>query len=543
MRLLRAPRFWLMTSAAFILSAGANAQTSYQSGAPKMVAAAPGLPSISAEQIARDVTKAHNPRTGQSELIAAPFDPFEEDPALAGSVRLRSADGMRALDGKLLRDGVILEIDFYYNSPSDDPYRGRRFRDMSFVNGDLAPVTLRDSRVLECSTRVENVIYDHNSYYDRPYSRNIYRPYRHYTGHSGFGFGFGPSYYGPGYNASDRYRYRSRRSGFGFGSRSGLRGTRFGRRGHNSNRREGRRRDDNRGDRREHMRETETDTNIGSSGTRRRGLTTRQLEDRMRRLQSYGSEISRRQRDRRPRRGGSNEPRRMRGINPEPRLELAPAPTQSERQTTSRAAPRAATPRTEPTPRRETRSEPRRESRSSSRRVEPSRRDRSSIRTRPTRSIPSARRPSGRGSDRIRRHFDFFPGDDYGYGGRSIVSSRSVDCAREDKLRVFISNERLTAARFDGLTVIALDAEGHEAPIYIPPNYIEGYRLAARGEIRPQGYESAPPAPPQQVTPQYFPPSNPVLESAPCPSGTTKQSDGTCLLSSSDSGVVGYPRP
>jgi len=174
-----------------------------------MVAAAPSLPNVSPEQIARDVQAEFNPRTGQTEFIAAPFDPFEEDPNMAGSLHLRSADGAVAIDGQPLSGGAIVDVDFYYNSPSDDPYGGRNFGDAAFVTGELAPVVRRDTRILECSTRVDNVIYDHHAYYSpSSYRRHgIYQPYRHYAGHSGFGFGFGSSYFGPGIHFYNNNRH------------------------------------------------------------------------------------------------------------------------------------------------------------------------------------------------------------------------------------------------------------------------------------------------------------------------------------------------
>ena len=100
-------------------------------------------------------------------------------------------------------------------------------------------------------------------------------------------------------------------------------------------------------------------------------------------------------------------------------------------------------------------------------------------------------------------------------------------------MSVFIPNDRLDAARFDGLTLIALDAQGGETPIYIPPNYIEGYRLAATGRVQPQGIT---PAPQPQISPQIQP-QPPLIEPAPCPAGALKQPDGTCLLTSE----AGYP--
>jgi hypothetical protein len=143
---------------------------------------------------------------------------------------------------------------------------------------------------------------------------------------------------------------------------------------------------------------------------------------------------------------------------------------------------------------------------------------------------PRRRISTGETKNRIRKNF--FPDD--GYGSRGVVSSRSVDCAREDKLRVFIPNDRLDAARFDGLTLIAFDAQGGETPIYLPPNYIEGFRMAATGRVRPQGVQSAP----QTITPQYTAPiQRHRIEAAPCPTGTTKQADGTCL----QIGTRGYP--
>jgi hypothetical protein len=78
-----------------------------------------------------------------------------------------------------------------------------------------------------------------------------------------------------------------------------------------------------------------------------------------------------------------------------------------------------------------------------------------------------------------------FPGD--GYRDAIVVSSQT-DCAREDQLVLFIPNDRLDAARFDGLTLILRDVTYDprtgqttvydERPLYIPPNYIEGFRLA-----------------------------------------------------------------
>ena len=68
-----------------------------------------------------------------------------------------------------------------------------------------------------------------------------------------------------------------------------------------------------------------------------------------------------------------------------------------------------------------------------------------------------------------------------------VVVSTNRDCAVEESLTLFIPNERLDAARFDGLTIwirdIASTGQGdtlvyEERSLFIPPNYIEGFRRA-----------------------------------------------------------------
>jgi hypothetical protein len=118
---------------------------------------------------------------------------------------------------------------------------------------------------------------------------------------------------------------------------------------------------------------------------------------------------------------------------------------------------------------------------------------------------------------------------------RNVVRNVDVQCAREEMLSIHISQERLDAARFDGLTVFVLDRQGQEVPVFVPPNYIEGFRQAVSGRVTPSvSYQE-----PRQSAPVYQAPS-PAIESAPCPAGTAKQSDGTCL----QGGTVtygGYP--
>ena len=493
------PRFWLLGTAALIfgshVSASAQQSPAYQVGAPTMVAAAPALPSLSPEQIAQDVVLETNPRTGVTELVAAPFDPFEDDPTLAASLRLRSVEGATAIDGRPLRGGALVEIDFYYNSPSDDPYGGRNYSDAVFVNGEFAPVVTRDTRILECSAQVENLVYDHVTYYDPRYSVGVYRPYRHYAGHSGFGFGFGSQYFGPGYGFSGANSFfgnsRSFGNSFSFSS--------------------SRSRDR---DRRVNTRRATTaarnlDAVRNRSSEERRRETDRDArrtrrEDRSRSIRAETDGNARTRNERRSARAASREQARETSTRQNETRRERSSPANRE---TRRAASRE-TRRNESSSRR---TQNRSNARSNSR-------EKKEIKSRSRRRNPASN---------TRRELNFFPDD--GYGGRSVVSAQRVDCAREDRLRVFIPNARLDAARFDGLTLVALDAQGGETPIYLPPNYISGFRLAATGAGRSQGYQ----APPRQSAP--WPGQR--VEPAPCPAGTSKQPDGTCLQGRNS----GYP--
>jgi len=472
-----------------------------------------------------------------------------------------------------------VEIDFYYNSPSDDPYGGRNYSDAAFVSGDLAPVVLRDTRILECSTRVENVAYIHDIYYSpSTYSRfGIYQPYRHYTGHSSFGFGFGSNYFGPGINFFNNNRSRFGRNNFTNNGRSflprtnlpngGFRGSSV-RRGLVSPLR---------------TRIATGNTNANAVGTN----TQTEISPTTQPATPNNTVLRRREALSRIGAGGRNltetnlrSPRRATTAAPTTSPTASAPNSVSSRQSLvrSRIQNSAANQRIQKqnaTPRTPTQSVPKtntsknntskrasssRSNSSSSKRnsfSRPNSSSRSSRSNTSSRSSFSSRGASSRLSTPSRsssirsRRLNFFPND--GFGGRDIVTSRGVDCAREDRLSVFIPNDRLDAARFDGLTLIALDAQGGETPIYIPPNYIQGYRLAETGRVQPQGISPAPqhPAQPQFQQPGFqqpqfqqpgfqqpqFPQQGPLIEPAPCPAGTLKQPNGTCLQTS----TTGYP--
>jgi len=55
-----------------------------------------------------------------------------------------------------------------------------------------------------------------------------------------------------------------------------------------------------------------------------------------------------------------------------------------------------------------------------------------------------------------------------------------------------IPAERLDAARFDGLSLALLDHYGNDIPVYIPPNYIEGFVRANPYMRRNTNYQAQP---------------------------------------------------
>ena len=155
----------------------------------------------------------------------------------------------------------------------------------------------------------------------------------------------------------------------------------------------------------------------------------------------------------------------------QPRMENAPRAN----------TPRVATPRPEPRRAEPRRSEPRRSepARSEPRRSEPRRSEPS--RSQPARSQRTNRstdRAFRRGNARIKRGLDYYPQGSY--VGSYVGTTVDTRCAKEEQLALFIPAERLDAARFDGLTVLVLDRNGVEIPVFVPPNYIEGFQQGLR---------------------------------------------------------------
>jgi len=486
--------------------------------APSLASSSHPLPELSPRQIAGDVKVTYDSNTGAREYVAPSFDPFEDDHALAGTAQLRSANKAVTIDGAPLRGGAILDLSFYYNSGSSDPYDNRGYGDAVFLSGDYAPVTQRDSRVLECSREMGNVVYYHEDYYAPSFRHNLYRPHRYYSGFHGFGRrGFGTRGFGGGYGYGGYpYGYSSRRFGgrphFGRGFRGGF-GSHHGRRGRLLN-------NENQGNVPSDIDQADTNRADNQQDDTRQNDNGRRVRDGDRRRRFIDRDRGAGQ----GRRADVDGRRNARNVRIVPRDEGRPNPARLNEQghrgqgvePTPPVRPRA-TPRT--TPRQTTPPRP----------------------TTPRRTIPRRLEQMERRSNRHTRHnsgglvrpriIALGPMASL-FGGKT--RRLSSQCAREEKLSLHIPQERLDAARFDGMTLLVLDRAGEELPVFIPPNYIEGFRQASAGSNIGPTYNS--PGYPVPTAPTPYRPATPQ-ETAQCPAGTTLQSDGTCLTS----GYTGYP--
>lgn len=523
------------------------------------------LPEISPRQIASDVKMQYNPQTGAREYIAPSFDPFEEDRSMAGTASLRSVTQATTIDGRSVRGGALLDMTFYYNSASNDPYDTRGYEDAVYLSGEYAPVTRRDNRILECNEKVQDVVYYHEDYYRPSLNVNLYRPYRHYRGHygydRGYGYDYGRSYggyyggggYRRGY-AGDRRRVRNRRNTT---DRIVDRAVDEARR--TLTQREERAATGRLMDRTPSARQERDDARRADRNRRRdRSETRRGGRDGFlggpRRLGTFAGPAGRRSQS-----GGTVAPRATTRTQRAPRTESAPRTERAPRvknkglfgSVTKRAATRAAASRPAPAPRASTPApraaapaprakraapapRPKRAERS-----RPARAERAVKRAREIKSRNAPRRNTGRKGNSKLRMMGFLPMASS--WSRNVVRNVDTQCAREEMLTVHIPQERLDAARFDGLTVLVLARSGQEIPVFVPPNYIEGFRQAVDGRVTPNvSYQAPNSSAPVTRGPVYHEPRPYGIEQAACPAGTTKQSDGTCLQGGSVS-YGGYP--
>lgn len=89
--------------------------------------------------------------------------------------------------------------------------------------------------------------------------------------------------------------------------------------------------------------------------------------------------------------------------------------------------------------------------------------------SRPTRSVNRSFGGKNKSTPRSRRYYS---------GGTQTDRYEQSRCIKEERLSFHIPAERLQAARFDGLSIALLDQYGEDIPLYVPPNYIEGFSKA-----------------------------------------------------------------
>ena len=503
----------LTAASAMLLAATASAQTAYDGdryGNAYNGGTVSSLPDLAPEAIAADT------RTrivdGRAVVEAPTFNPFEDSAqGFAGEAYLRTSRGELDRRGERLPDGAVLDVSLIYASGSDDPYDVRGFEDAVFLSGEFVPSVRYDSEVLECSSRVTDVVYrdDYYSGVSHGLVAGLYMSYPFYRGHRHYGYSYTPYYPGGYYRYREGRRYRHGRGpigravigGYRDGYRHGRRdarrdGNRHGRYGYGDRARDGHRdggrvrdgrrdRDRFREDRDRDPRTRDaggrrTVPHMGARGTGDRGMD--RLESGPNRIENPAVARERRRDTRRaePRRA---EPRRAEPRRAEPR----------------RAEPRLAGPRGGAPQIREPRIETRqpvtrqRERMSDRRRVSPKnyaparpepkratpKRSAPPKRSQPKRSAPKrvdrATDRAFRGSEaRSLKKLEYYP------NGTRVSTYAESRCAKRESLGLFIPAERLDAARFDGLTVVLLSRSGEEVPVYVPPNYIEGFRRAAR---------------------------------------------------------------
>lgn len=474
------------------------------------------FPDIPPEQVAADTTSVLI--DGRSLLAAPSFDPFESFEAFAGRANLREAippsqgGEVDRLTGEPIRvPGVVLDVAAIYTGASDDPLDLRGFERAVFPSGEPVRSVRYNSRVLECSSRVTDVVYRDDYYRGVTHGLigGVLMAYPRYRGHRRFGFDYGRVYgrhfgggrfgsrgiggrfggyrngYRDGRRDGSRFEGRERRReadrrGRGIGERGGggiirvddsrveggrledgrIGGGRQDRRGANGGRAAGRA--DGR---------AETGARRGRTDPGVRALVTRERRD----------EFVRGARERRSQTGSASSGDRPRRAASGPRADSRDGWVYTPRQprftnerperSPRRAAPSRGEPKRSESRRSESRrSEPRRSEsrRSQTRRSEPRRIQRSDV-------SRATDRAFSRGNSKIRRQHDYYP------VGTTVERRVDGSCAKEEQLALFIPAERLDAARFDGLTVVLLGRDGSELPVFVPPNYVQGVRLALSG--------------------------------------------------------------
>lgn len=489
-------------------------------------ALAQSLPDISPDQIADDVERRYNERTGATEYVAASFDPFENERYLAGSAYLRSADEAITINGDFVEGGAFLDITAVYTANSADSFDVRGFEQVDFLSGTRAGLIRYDRETLDCSRSTNAITYDDEYYRGASYGyvAGLYRLYPRYRGHRHYGWtrhSWNRGIWGDW--RRDRalrrhirdHRRRQRARGIDrhhdSDSRPGRRhrGNHNGwrdRRDHNSDRDRRRRRHADGANPRGPRGEEATPRPRRNDDSRTRGPRRNGPETRDRNRERERDRVRDRERDtprgdRRVRRDSTPRVRTPRTNPPTSRPPRMPRvrndPPRNNSPKVPRNRPAVQTVKTPPPPK----SRPRRPARSE----RPTRVNRATDRAFKNRNSPPK---TGKA------HRRFYPM----VGGYSRIHTDvaiSYRCVKEERLTVHIPQNRLDAARFDGLTLMMVDNAGREVPLFVPPNYIEGYRRAAVPAARADyGYDRYNEAPAPRVSaPRVSAPSAPLPSS------------------------------
>lgn len=457
------------------------------------------LPDMTPAQIAQDTNRSFDTHTGISIAAAPTFDPFEQDSTLAGTAALRTGASALTLDGRRVSSGAFLDLTMIYTRPSDDPYDVRGFDRAVYISGAPVDRIHQDIRTLDCASNTTEVIYEDDYYHHySPYGflAGIYLALPRYRGHRGYWSG--SSYRRPNSGWSD-WRVRGRSLGYSPSASRSSHGYTGGaiRADRADDRRRRERSDDSGRGERHSGRLSGSGRTLGGTASRReyidrRGVRTGNNEDN-RRADRERNDVNRTARTSRtsPARRDINTRRPARTTSLRPTGQAAsstPAPIASQSSPTPIAGSGAAPRRTE------------------KRRVKPV------TNPRPERSRKSERSTSSRVNTAIDRSFskrgrskgkkslNFFPVLG-GYGALSSRVSTEYRCVREERVTLHIPQDRLDAARFDGMTLVLVDNAGRDVPVYLPPNYIEGFRQAVGTPAAPT-YSSSPAPQHQTYEPQ-----------------------------------------
>lgn len=493
------PQMFRSFSAALLLSSGLSG-----------LALAQSLPDIAPETIANDVERRYDARTGQTEFVAGSFDPFEGDDQLAGSAALRSNTGAVAINGQYVTGGAMLDVSTIYTANSADSFDVRGFEQARFHSGQPVDVIRYDRATLDCTRDTHTVSYD-DSYYrgaSYGYIGGLYRLYPRYRGHRLFGWnrgswnrgtwrrGHNGGYQlglGRGFSDGDYRRRRGAHVGDGVRPRRDRDGTR----------------ERNRARDREQARDRDRAADTAASRNddwRRRRNSEDSNSRRVPREDSAASDVPRRPRD--GRRAGTRGPagfdagtwRRGPEARAERRQETSdrrnedswrtgrardgdstaqtrrPRIRKAERRAVRKAAPQAAralpaVSAPAPAPKRAQTPKPRKQERS-----RPNRSSKPAWASKPkvNRAVDRTFKRSGSQGNWKTKKRNFYP-ESY---QRTDVRV-SYRCMKEEKLTVHIPQDRLDAARFDGFAILLMDNAGREVPVFVPPNYVEGFRQAA----------------------------------------------------------------